>query len=337
MNQITVYQDMNFEGLYKIFTRDVPDLNEEHFNDCISSVKVVGQPWILYDHINYEGEFIALEEGEYPSIGMNDRISSLVLITEDLNSPQITLYEEINKGGKKIVLTQETNLYFGTMNDTTSSHMVQRGAWLLYDNVKRDGRCIVARAGEYLEDYSRINFNDKVSHVYPLRPGKSSITATILWDKKKTESERVVQIDQIVYKNNTGSEQEITATSTKEYEKYVSHSFEFSNETSIKMGASFTLGGVASVESELSNTFTVTKGETESLTTKKKVELSMPVKIAPHTKVTVNFMCKEVGVSVPVELKFLQGTNTVTETGTYRCNSGTDTFIDADSQDLKKD
>ncbi|XP_078509060.1 uncharacterized protein LOC144768926 [Lissotriton helveticus] len=331
MNTITVYEHANFQGIYKTFTSDVPNLVNENFNDCISSVKIVGQPWVLYEHLHYQGQAVPLEEGEYAQVSMNDGASSLRLITDDLSNPQITVYEHINGGGKALVLTAESNLAFGGMHDNISSHRVQSGAWALYEHINRGGRCIIARAGEYLANYCTIGFNDQVSHVYPLRGGKSSVTATILWDKKRVESERNVQIDQYHYKNQSSVEQQFTATSSKEFEKFVSHSFEFSNSTTLTVGTSFTLKGVVDINTELSNTFTVKKGQTESSTMKKKTELTMPVKAPPRSNVTVSFMCKEVTIAVPVELKIVQGGTTRIETGTYRCESGTETTIDVQS------
>nr|BAA21832.1 ep37-A1 [Cynops pyrrhogaster] len=328
MNTITVYEHSDFRGLYKTFTSDVPNLVYENFNDCISSVKIAGQPWVLYQDLHYQGQCLPLEEGEYSGISMNDGATSLRLITDDLSNPQITVYENSNSGGKSLVLTQESNLSFGGMQDNISSHSVQRGAWALYEHINKGGRCIVARAGEYLANYRDIGFNDQVSYVYPLRAGKSSVTATILWDRKTVESERNFEIDQYHYKNQSNVEQQFTATSSKEFEKFVSHSFEFSNETTIKVGTSFTLKGVVDINTELSNTFTVKKGETQSSTMRKKTELSMPVKAPPRSNVTVSFLCKEVTISVPVELKIVQGGNTRIETGTYRCQSGTETTID---------
>ncbi|XP_078507551.1 epidermal differentiation-specific protein-like isoform X2 [Lissotriton helveticus] len=336
MNTITVYEHPDFKGLYKTFTNDVPRLADHSFEDCITSVKVVGQPWIMYDHPNYQGWCIALEEGEYSWAEMNDRASSLRLITDDLNDPQITVYEHPNFLGSSMVLNQEANLYNGSMNDKISSHRVQRGAWLLYAHPNRSGWSIVARAGEALASYYDVGLNDQVSHVRPLCPGKSSVTATILWDKQKTEGETKIQIDYWEYSNDSESEQQFTVTSTKQLDKVVSHSFEFSNATSIKVGASFTLKGLASIETELSNTFTVKKGETESVTVKQKADLSMPVRIKPFTKATVNFMRKEVTISVPVEVKTVQGTKTVTETGTYRCKNGTNIYMEARSQPITK-
>ncbi|XP_069099079.1 epidermal differentiation-specific protein-like [Pleurodeles waltl] len=334
MNTITVYEHAYFQGLHRTFTADVPNLVNESFNDSISSVKITGQPWILYEHKDYQGWCIPLEEGEYSGLSMNDKVSSLKMITDDLSNPQITVYEHANAGGKALVLTQETNLTFGDMHDNISSHKVQRGAWALYEHINRGGWCLVARAGEHLANYRNIGFNDKVSHVRPLRPGKFSVLATILWDRKKVENERNIQIDQYFYTNNTSIEQQFTATSTKEFKKYVSHSFEFSNQTSIKVGTSFTLKGVVSINTEVSNTFIVKKGETQSLTTRQKAELSIPVKAPPRSKLTVNFMCKEVTISVPVELKIFQGGKTVTETGTYRCESATQTYTDVQSHSI---
>ncbi|XP_069099073.1 epidermal differentiation-specific protein-like [Pleurodeles waltl] len=335
MNTITLYEHPNFQGLHKTFTANVPFLGNESFEDCISSAKVVGQPWLMYEHPDYKGWCTPLEEGEHSQTHMNDKGSSLMLITEDLSNPKITVYEHNHYYGQAMVLTQETNLTFGTMNDKISSHKVQSGAWLLYEHPNRGGWSILAKAGENLPNYWNNGFSDKISHVYPLRPGKCSVTAKILWDKKQTESQRNIQIDQYFYTNNTDVEQGFTATSTKEFEKHVSHSFEFSNETSIKVGTSFTLKGVVNIQAEASNTFTVKKGESESFTTRKKAELSIPVKAPPRTKVTVNFMCKEVTVSVPVELTIVQGNKTVTERGTYRCETGTDTYMDVQAQAIR--
>ncbi|KAJ1122289.1 hypothetical protein NDU88_000784 [Pleurodeles waltl] len=336
MNTITVYEHPNFQGLRRTYRADVPNLADENFGDCISSMKVVGQPWLIYEHPNYQGWCIALEEGDHPATEINDKASSLKLITEDLTNPKITVYEHPNASGNQTVLTQETNLIFGNMGDKISSHRVQKGTWLLYEHPNRGGRFIVAKTGEYLANYCDVGMNDQVSHVYPLRPGKESVIATLLWDKKKIESEKNIQVDQYVYINNTDIEQEYTATSCKEYEKYVSHSFEFSNETSIKVGLSFALKGVVNIEAEASNTFKVKKDQAESFTTRKKAELSLPVKVPPRTKTTISFMCKEIMFSVPVELKILRGSKTVIEYGTYHCESGTDISIDLQSDTIGK-
>uniref|UniRef100_A0A8V5GZ39 Uncharacterized protein n=1 Tax=Melopsittacus undulatus TaxID=13146 RepID=A0A8V5GZ39_MELUD len=139
MNRITVYEHTNFEGLSREFTCDVPDLHELDFGDCISSLKVVGQPWIAYTDPKYEGQPHAFEEGEYPSIERPNSFSALRLVHHDLGDPQITLYEHPNFQGACKVVTEETNLAYGYFNDRVASHVVQRGVWLLYQHPGRGG------------------------------------------------------------------------------------------------------------------------------------------------------------------------------------------------------
>ncbi|NXK63472.1 EDSP protein, partial [Sylvietta virens] len=173
MGKIIIYQHVNFRGLSKEFTSDAPNLAAVGWNDVVSSVKVIGQPWVAYEHENYRGRFLVLEEGEHSFVGkdMNDKISSLRLITEDLHNPQITLYEHVDYRGKSRVIREATNLAAGHDNDTISSHKVQRGAWLLCEHSDGSGMQYLAREHENLPNYKAINFNDKLSFLRPLRPG----------------------------------------------------------------------------------------------------------------------------------------------------------------------
>uniref|UniRef100_A0AAY4C2T0 Beta/gamma crystallin 'Greek key' domain-containing protein n=1 Tax=Denticeps clupeoides TaxID=299321 RepID=A0AAY4C2T0_9TELE len=120
------------------FTEYCPDLRDVSFNDCISSVKVIGQPWVLYEHPHCQGAQFYFEEGECRSVEWHEVISSLEQVKEDLTNPQITLYEDQNYGGRSITLNCETNLMFGNFNDMISSCRVDRGAWVLYEHPNRD-------------------------------------------------------------------------------------------------------------------------------------------------------------------------------------------------------
>ncbi|NXM73203.1 EDSP protein, partial [Serilophus lunatus] len=173
MGKITIFEHANFQGLSKVLTTDIANLKDIDWNDCISSVRVIGQPWVAYQHANYGGKLVVFEEGDHDFVGkkMNDRISSLRVITEDLHNPQITLYEHADYQGKSRIIREATNLSAGHDNNTTSSHKVQKGVWLLCENSDGSGFQYIAREHEHLPNYKAIRFNDKLSFLRPLLPG----------------------------------------------------------------------------------------------------------------------------------------------------------------------
>ncbi|XP_062871992.1 epidermal differentiation-specific protein-like [Trichomycterus rosablanca] len=170
MNKIVVYEHINFQGRSKEFTSAVPDLINEGFNDIISSVKVFGKPWLAFHDNNFKGEEYVFAEGEYGHVPVNDVISSLKIVNDDLSDPKITLYELPNYQGRSIVLNAETCLSDVDFNDTASSHRVQRGIWVLYEHTNREGAQMVAKAGQDVPQYTKLN--KQVSHVRPVTPGR---------------------------------------------------------------------------------------------------------------------------------------------------------------------
>uniref|UniRef100_A0A6J0TI61 Epidermal differentiation-specific protein-like n=1 Tax=Pogona vitticeps TaxID=103695 RepID=A0A6J0TI61_9SAUR len=316
MNKIIVYEQEDFSGLKKEFTSDVPDLRSVDFGDCISSLKVIGQPWIAFPDPDYKGVPAAYEEGEHKSLSLNNHISSLRLVTEDLENPQITLYEHPNYEGVSKVITEETDLTYGYFNDRASSHVVQKGAWLLYEHSRRKGWFCVAREGTKNPNYGPVfNFHDKCSYVYPLKGGQPSVAAKILWDLKKIESEREVVLDEIIGINNTDYEQTFTSINSRVYEVATKHSFKL-------MAPTLQIDEKFSLNIDPSTTLTVEKEKPDSMVTSDKIEVTVSVKIPPHSELIVQVIKKVVTASVPVEMSIIRNRKTKTEIGEYRSMSG---------------
>ncbi|KAG9262191.1 epidermal differentiation-specific protein-like [Astyanax mexicanus] len=334
MNKIIVYENFDFQGLSREYTSDVSDLVAENFDNCVSSVKVIGNPWVAYEHTNYYGHIQVYEEGEHARVEDDNVISSLKMVREDLTNPQITLYEHSNYQGRQLVLRNETNLCHGSFNDVASSHKVQRGAWLLYQNPDKTGHRMLARFSQDVPDYG--HFHDKLSYVVPLKPGKPSVSAEVLWDKKEEHVQSVV-IDSISSVNRSSQERTFTTEMGRDYETSVTESFNFSNSTEISWGTSFGIN-VEMVKAEskfsLSNTFKVEWGKNNTRTEKKSVRISLPNTVSPNTKLTVNVVRKQVSVKVPVKLIITTGSQCKEEYGEYRCQSGESITTEYDEEKI---
>uniref|UniRef100_A0A3B1K3T7 Epidermal differentiation-specific protein-like n=1 Tax=Astyanax mexicanus TaxID=7994 RepID=A0A3B1K3T7_ASTMX len=335
MNKIIVYEHFDFQGLSREFTSDVSDLVAKNFDNCISSLKVIGNPWVAYEHTKYYGHIQVYEEGEHARVEHDNVISSLQLVSEDLTNPQITLYEHPYYQGRQLVLRNETNLCHGSFNDIASSHKVQRGAWLLYEHPDKTGHRMLARFSQDVPDYG--HFHDKLSYVVPLKPGKPSVSAEVLWDKKEEHVQSVV-IDSISSVNRSSQERTFTTEMGRDYETSVNESFNFSNSTEIKWGTSINVDVMGLFKGghnlSLSNTFKVELGKSNTRTEKKSVRISLPNTVSPNTKLTVNVVRKQVSVKVPVKLIITTGSQCKEEYGEYRCQSGESITTEYDEEEI---
>ncbi|XP_053339390.1 epidermal differentiation-specific protein-like [Clarias gariepinus] len=296
--------------------------------DHLFSLKVIGNPWVAYTDKNFSGEPTAYKEGEYSSVYYNKAISLLELVTEDLDNPQITLYEKRNHQGKSLVFNCDTSLLYGTFNDKASSHKVQRGAWVLYQHKNKGGSCMVAKAGRDLANYGW--FNDRVTHIRPLKAGRPTIKAEVEWDKKK-EHVKTVNLDSLTGVNYGSEKQTFTTEMIREYSGSVTESFNFSNSTQISVGTKIEVtlfGAKAENNINIDNTFTVEKGHSETKTTTNSVKVPLPASIPPHTKLTVNIVRKQVSVTVPVKLTITTGFTSKVEYGEYRCEDGNSIYAE---------
>jgi Beta/Gamma crystallin len=75
--EVIVYWDANFGGEARTSSEEFPYVGD-HWNDRISSIRVIGGVWQFYEHANYFGAFMQLGPGSYSYVGhqWNDRISS---------------------------------------------------------------------------------------------------------------------------------------------------------------------------------------------------------------------------------------------------------------------
>ncbi|KAI7813924.1 putative epidermal differentiation-specific protein-like [Triplophysa rosa] len=135
MSKIIVYTGEGFTDRRVEFNGNVPNLVDKGLNDSISSLKVIGAPWVAYYDVNYVGNQRVFEEGEYPTLVDNRQFSSLRMITEDLRNPEIQLFEHNNYGGRSVILKRELNLHQVDFSDTASSHKVKSGVWVLYTSI----------------------------------------------------------------------------------------------------------------------------------------------------------------------------------------------------------
>lgn len=170
MSKIIVFTEEGFEGRTAEFKNSVHNLEDKGFSKVISSIKVIGSPWVAYYNKNFAGEQCILEEGEYPKLEDKVKFSSLKMVTDDLDNPKIELFEHVNYEGRQVTLRKETNLQDIGFSDTASSHKVKGGVWVLYDYPNRQGRQVISFPGDEVPSYLPLSFNDKASYVRPLLP-----------------------------------------------------------------------------------------------------------------------------------------------------------------------
>ncbi|XP_059360577.1 epidermal differentiation-specific protein-like [Carassius carassius] len=170
MSKIVVFTKEDFSGRTAEFKNNVNNLEKRGFNDIISSLKVIGAPWVAYNDVNFAGKQRVFEEGEYATLEDKGKFSSLKMITDDLDDPEIQLFEHVNYGGRSVTLNRETNLHDIDFSDIASSHKVKGGVWVLYEHVNRQGAQLVSFPGDEVPSYFPLSFNDVASHVRPLLP-----------------------------------------------------------------------------------------------------------------------------------------------------------------------
>ncbi|KAI2650864.1 Epidermal differentiation-specific protein [Labeo rohita] len=170
MSKIVVFTKEGFEDRTAEFNNDVHNLEEKGFSNIISSLKVIGSPWVAYYGKNFSGKQRVFEEGAYATLEDKEKFCSLKIITDDLDNPEFQLFEHINYKGRTMTLHQETNLLEIAFSDIASYHKVKGGVWVLYEHINHKGAQLVAFSGEQVPSYLPLSFNDVASHVRSLLP-----------------------------------------------------------------------------------------------------------------------------------------------------------------------
>ncbi|KAL1276555.1 hypothetical protein QQF64_036178 [Cirrhinus molitorella] len=170
MSKIVVFTEEGFKGRRAEFKNDVRILENKGFSKVIASLKVIGAPWVAYYDKNFAGKQRVFEEGEYAILDDKGSFSSLRIITDDLDDPEIHLFEHVNYQGRSVILQQETSLLDIDFSDIASSHKVKGGVWVLYELNNRQGAQLVSFPGDEFPSYFPLSFNDVASYVRPLLP-----------------------------------------------------------------------------------------------------------------------------------------------------------------------
>ncbi|XP_075429173.1 epidermal differentiation-specific protein-like [Ascaphus truei] len=171
MNRIELFDDPNFKGINGAISvrESTPDLTVHSFMKRASSLRVTGDPWIVFTEINYGGDFEMYEEGKHAVIPeFHNKIASVKVIRGGLSTPKINLYVDKDyKGAVTTLLDTQPIISTSGMDNKISSHKVESGAWILYDKEHYQGKMMAAVAGDNVPNYATIQWDDKLKSLKP--------------------------------------------------------------------------------------------------------------------------------------------------------------------------
>ncbi|XP_072894809.1 epidermal differentiation-specific protein-like [Hemitrygon akajei] len=167
MSKIILYENPDFTGEDKEFVDDVKDLSVLNFNNTARSVRVIGRHWVVYTDSDHKGQFKVFGPGDHGNLGTLDQnISSLRLVKEDMLNPDIVLYEHVDYKGKSRSIKETTdNLSRSGFDNLVSSHKVKQGVWILYQDLNQSGPRLITFQDDEWDNYCQFKWNDKLSSV----------------------------------------------------------------------------------------------------------------------------------------------------------------------------
>ncbi|OCT99803.1 hypothetical protein XELAEV_18005584mg [Xenopus laevis] len=154
-NTIELYALPNLQGDFKPLNADCDDLLMFKFLKHAQSLRVHGDPWIVFTGTKYQGEFTYYKEGTYNSLqDFANKISSVRVVPGGFSKPEITVYEKIDYKEKSVPLEKSADsLKPYLFDDKASSHKTQHGAWILYDGEFYGGNRMFTVAGDEIPNY----------------------------------------------------------------------------------------------------------------------------------------------------------------------------------------
>ncbi|KAG8444708.1 hypothetical protein GDO86_009759 [Hymenochirus boettgeri] len=214
--KIAIFSEANFAGtMFEVYT-DLPDCTSWELSATIC-IRTVRGCWILYEHPNFEGRSIALEEGDleltntWGEDSQTDEtlpgtvIGSLRLVVKDYRICQIDLFTDPEGLGIMTSYyddTEELQVY-GRLQRTCSIK-VHWGVWLIYEEPGFQGVPFIIEAGEY-PDLSFLNTNEVyIGSLRPMKMGSRKVEMPyepkiIIFEKALFEG-RQVEIEKEVLK-----------------------------------------------------------------------------------------------------------------------------------------
>ena len=183
---ITVYDDVNFQGVPATFRSDVADLREFGLNDRISSLQVApGESWEVCENVNFGGQCVVVSgsDSDLRRRGWNDMITSMrpaqgregrrdrddrndrgdVFIAPPTRS-EIVLFDRPGYRGVAQNVT-EAAAGLGAFANRAQSAQILDGVWELCEQTRWSGRCV--RISSSVPDLARIGLS-RVASVRPL-------------------------------------------------------------------------------------------------------------------------------------------------------------------------
>ncbi|KAM4808376.1 epidermal differentiation-specific protein-like [Rhinophrynus dorsalis] len=171
MNTIELYEFPELKGKSKALHDDITDLMNIGFNQKAQSLRVSGEPWIVFIGKNYEGEFYVFKEGIYSTIpSVTKQICSVRVVHGGLYNPKITIYDQTCFNGRSVTIEgAEDSLKPYGMENNVLSYTMEKGAWIMYDGEYYTGGHKIALAGDKNANSGICGSDTKIKSLKPIQ------------------------------------------------------------------------------------------------------------------------------------------------------------------------